>query len=58
MDVMYGKEKSVNTGNDNMQDTKIFYVYTSKDNLRLAEKNKQKVADLLIEYINKEWKML
>lgn len=56
MDVMYGKEKSVNTGNDSMQDTKIFYVYTSKGNLKLAEKNKQKVADLLIEYINKEWK--
>lgn len=58
MDVMYGKEKSVNTGNDNMQDTQIFYVYTSKNNLKLAEDNKQKVADLLIDYINKEWKVL
>lgn len=58
MDAMYGKEKSVNTRNDNMQDTQIFYVYTSKDNLRIAEENKQKVADLLIEYINKEWKVI
>lgn len=58
MDVMYGKEKSVDTRKDSMQDTQIFYVYTSKANLSLAEKNKQKVADMLIEYINKEWKVL
>ena len=53
MDVMYRKEKSVNMVNDNMQDTQLFYVYTSKDNLTLAEKNKQKMADMLIDYINK-----
>ena len=58
MDVMYGKEKSVNTGSDTMHDTQIFYVYTSKNNLKLAEDNKQKMADLLIKYINKEWKIL
>lgn len=58
MDVMYRKEKSVDMGNDNMQDTQLFYVYTSKDNLKLAEKNKQKMADMLIDYINKEWEVL
>ena len=50
MDVMYGKEKSVNTG-EAMLDTQLFYVYTSKRNLERAGKKKQKVADLLIEYI-------
>lgn len=42
MDVMYGKEKSVNMGNDSMQDTQIFYVYTSKDNLRWQRKTNKK----------------
>lgn len=54
MNVMYGKEKSVNTGED-MLDTQLFYVYTSKRNLELAWEKKQKVADLLIEYINNKW---
>ena len=56
MDVMYGKEKSVNTG-EAMLDTQLFYVYTSKRNLERAGKKKQKVADLLIEYINSKWEL-
>lgn len=55
MEVMYGKERSVNTGKDSMNDTQIFYVYTSEKNIQLVQKNKQKVADLLIEYINSKW---
>lgn len=58
MEVMYGKEKAVNTGKDSMHDTQIFYVYTSKKNLRLAQENKRKVEDLLIEYINSKWELL
>ncbi len=52
MEVMYGKEKAINTGKDSLHDTQIFYVYTSKKNLRLAQDNKWKVENLLIEYIN------
>lgn len=55
MEVMYGKERSVNTGKDSMNDTQIFYVYTSEKNIQLVQKNKRKVADLLIEYINSKW---
>ncbi len=55
MEVMYGKERSVNTGKDSMNDTQIFYVYTSEKNIQLIQKNKRKVADLLIEYINSKW---
>lgn len=58
MEVMYGKEKSVNTANDNMNDTQIFYVYTSKKNLQKGEANKGNVADLLIEYINRNWESI
>lgn len=57
MEVMYGKEKAVNTGKDSMHDTQIFYVYTSKKNLCLAQKNKWKVENLLIEYINSNWEL-
>ena len=53
MDAMYGKEKSVNTAKDSVHDTQIFYVYTSKMNLQKAGKNKRNVADLLVEYINR-----
>lgn len=55
LELMYGKEKSVNTGKDNEQDTQIFYVYTSSKNLHLAQEKKCKVAELLIEYINSKW---
>lgn len=58
MEVMYGKEKAVNTGKDNMHDTQIFYVYTSEKNLQLAKDKKRKVEDLLIEYINSNWELL
>lgn len=58
MEVMYGKEKSVNTGKDSVHDTQIFYVYTSKRNLKSAQKNGRKVEDLLIEYINSKWELL
>lgn len=57
MEVMYGKEKAVNTGRNSMHDTQIFYVYTSKENLQLAQKNKWKVENLLIEYINSNWEL-
>ena len=57
MEVMYGKEKAVNTGKDSLYDTQIFYVYTSKKNLQLARKNKWKMENLLIEYINGNWKL-
>lgn len=56
MEALYGKEKSVNTAKDSMNDTQIFYVYTSKKNLQKAEENKENVADLLVEYINRNWK--
>lgn len=55
VEAMYGKEKSVSIGSESMHDTQIFYVYTSKKNLQLAQENKRKVADLLIEYINSQW---
>lgn len=54
MEVMYGKEKSVSTGKNSVHDTQIFYVYTSKNNLQLAQRNEWNVADLLIEYINRK----
>ena len=57
MEVMYGKEKAINTGKDSLHDTQIFYVYTSKKNLRLAQDNKWKVENLLIEYINSNWEL-
>ena len=58
MDAMYGKEKSVNTAKDSVHDTQIFYVYTSKMNLQKAGKNKRNVADLLVEYINRNWEQI
>ena len=58
MEVMYGKEKSVSTGKNSVHDTQIFYVYTSKNNLQLAQRNEWNVADLLIEYINSKWELL
>lgn len=58
MDAIYGKEKSVNIGNDSLRDNQIFYVYTSKRNLQIAENKKQKVEDLLINYINNKWKLI
>ncbi len=57
MEVMYGKEKAVSTGKDNMHDTQLFYVYTSSSNLQLAQEKEQKVQDLLIEYINSNWEL-
>ena len=57
MEVMYGKEKAVNTGKNSMHDTQIFYVYTSKKNLQLAQDNKRKVENLLIDYINSKWEL-
>lgn len=57
MEVMYGKEKAVNTGKNSMHDTQIFYVYTSKKNLQLAQENKRKVENLLIDYINSKWEL-
>jgi hypothetical protein len=57
MDVMYGKEKAVNTATDRMNDTQLFYVYTSKKNLEIAQKHRWKIADLLIEYINSYWEI-
>lgn len=58
VDAIYGKEKSVNIGNDSLCDNQIFYVYTSKRNLQIAEDKKQKVEDLLIIYINNKWKLI
>ena len=58
MQAIHGKEKSVNTAKDSMDDTHIFYVYTSKANLQIAKKNKQNVSDLLIKYINSQWELL
>ena len=58
MDAMYGKEKSVNTAKDSVHDTQIFYVYTSKMNLQKAGKNKRNVAELLVEYINRNWEQI
>lgn len=58
MDVMYGKEKSVNTGNDKIQDTQIFYVYTSRENFQLAKERGEKVENLLIKYINNLWELV
>lgn len=57
MEVMYGKEKAVNTGKDSLHDTQIFYVYTSNRNFQLAQKNKWKVENLLVEYINSNWEL-
>lgn len=55
VEVIYGKEKSVNTGKDNAHDTQIFYVYTSRENLQKAQQKGNKVSELLIEYINSHW---
>lgn len=57
MEVMYGKEKAVNTGKDKLYDTQIFYVYTSKKNLQLARDHKWKIENLLIDYINSSWEL-
>lgn len=57
MEVMYGKEKAINIGKDSLYDTQIFYAYTSKKNLQLAQENKWKVENLLIEYINSNWEL-
>lgn len=57
MEVMYGKEKAINTGRNSMYDTQIFYVYTSEKNLQLAQENKWNVENLLIEYINSNWEL-
>lgn len=56
MELMYGKEKSISIAQDTMHDTQIFYVYTSKNNLQKAQTNGQKIADLLVDYINANWK--
>lgn len=58
MEVMYGKEKSVNIGKNSMHDTQIFYVYTSEKNLQLVQEKEHKVSELLIEYINSKWEAL
>lgn len=57
MEVMYGKEKAINIGKDSLYDTQIFYVYTSKKNLQLAQENKWKIENLLIKYINSNWEL-
>lgn len=56
IDLMYGKEKAINIAQDNMNDTQIFYVYTSKNNLQKAQEKGQNIADLLVNYINSQWK--
>jgi len=55
IDLMYGKEKSVNTGKDKMNDTQLFYVYTSKRNLEIAKEKGMKLSDELIDYLNSNW---
>lgn len=55
VEAIYGKEKSVDTRKDSIDDTQIFYVYTSTENLKSEQEKEGKTADLLIKYINEKW---